>query len=266
MGLIPDPGDNFALCPNGLLIHDRQHDLICFQPLQRAKINEGRLLVSSKFLDLFLIFLFTAFPSASNRRSVKLLPYANWRPELGSIDGTRDVLLLPIRHHRRPNSASSLFRIKTPNRFPAHCAKAEQKGPTQPNRQRPGFIADAATTTKRRATRTGASRQLPRRFGRGVCFTNGQWGEWWRGLCCRIRTKIKQDFFEKKHNLYEMMTPVLLREKKRILQFVSDYLSFLHTRTHTTPNSNPTSFFSFALILYSSFLTHWHFCNTQTQT
>ena len=56
MGLIPDPGDNFALCPNGLLIHDRQHDLICFQPLQRAKINEGRLLVSLKFLDLFLIF------------------------------------------------------------------------------------------------------------------------------------------------------------------------------------------------------------------
>ena len=53
MGLIPDPGDNFALCPNGLLIHDTQHDLLCFQPLQRSKINEGRLLV--RMLSLILL-------------------------------------------------------------------------------------------------------------------------------------------------------------------------------------------------------------------
>ena len=42
-----DPGNNFALCPQGIIIHDAQHDLICFQPLKdQSKSSEGRLLVS----------------------------------------------------------------------------------------------------------------------------------------------------------------------------------------------------------------------------
>ena len=51
--LIRNPGENFALCPNGLLVHDVQHDLLCFQPLKNERHkNEGRVLVNFLFSNI----------------------------------------------------------------------------------------------------------------------------------------------------------------------------------------------------------------------
>ena len=49
---LTNPGDNFSLCPSGILIHDGNHDLLCFQPLEldskdsKTATSHGRILVS----------------------------------------------------------------------------------------------------------------------------------------------------------------------------------------------------------------------------
>lgn len=49
---VTNPGDNFSLCPSGILIHDGNHDLLCFQPLEldskesKTATSHGRILLS----------------------------------------------------------------------------------------------------------------------------------------------------------------------------------------------------------------------------
>ena len=49
---LTNPGENFSLCPSGILIHDGNHDLLCFQPLEldskesKTATSHGRILVS----------------------------------------------------------------------------------------------------------------------------------------------------------------------------------------------------------------------------
>ena len=77
---LTNPGENFSLCPSGILIHDGNHDLLCFQPLEldskdsKTATSHGRILVSLMIHNLWVIIYFFSFhcPTKQIRKRMKM--------------------------------------------------------------------------------------------------------------------------------------------------------------------------------------------------